>query len=263
MKCHEVDYKIVGDDLQFVEVELDPKETVIAEAGAMMYMEEGISYEAKMGDGSNPVAGFWDKAMQAGKRLVSGESLFITHFTNHGSGKQKVAFSSAMPGKIVAIDMGKIKKDIICQKDSFLCAALGTKLDIAFQKRLGVGFFGGEGFILQRITGDGMLFINAGGTVIEKELNGETLRIDTGCIVAFEDGINYDIQAASSLKSMVFGGEGIFLATLSGKGRVWLQSLPFSRLADNVIAHAPRVQGSSQGEGSLLGTISNIFEKRF
>ncbi len=263
MKCHEVDYKIIGDDLQFVEIELDTNETIIAEAGAMMYMDNDIQFEAKMGDGSNPVAGFWDNALQAGKRLISGESLFITHFTNFGASKQRVAFSSAIPGKIVAIDMGKNNKDIICQKDSFLFAALGSKLDIAFQQRLGVGFFGGEGFILQRISGDGMLFINAGGAIIEKELNGETIKVDTGCIVGFEEGINYDIQSAGGLKSMVFGGEGIFLATLSGKGKIWLQSLPFSRLADNILAHAPRAMGSNQGEGSLLGGFSNIFEKRF
>jgi len=263
MKCHKVDYKVYGDDLQFVEVELDPEETIVAEAGAMMMMDEGITYESKMGDGSKPEAGMMDKLFDAGKRLISGESLFLTHFSNSASKKQKVSFSSAIPGKIIDVDMAKINGKLICQKDSFLCAAFGSTLDIAFNKKLGAGFFGGEGFILQRITGDGMVFINAGGTIVERELKGETIRVDTGCIVAFEESINYDIQKAGNLKSMVFGGEGLFLATLSGTGKVWLQSLPFSRLADNILAHAPRNMGSHQGEGSVLGGIANMFDKRF
>ena len=259
MKCHEVDYEIIGADLQLVEVELDPGETVIAEAGAMSYMEDGIAFETKMGDGSDPEQGFLGKMFSAGKRMLTGESLFTTHFTNRGTGKRRVAFAAPFPGRIIALDMGRIGGELVCQKDSFLCAALGTKLSIAFNKRLGAGFFGGEGFILQKLEGDGMAFVHAGGTVIEKELKGETLRVDTGCIVAFTPGIEYDIQRAGNLKSMVFGGEGLFLATLSGTGKVWLQSLPFSRLAERVLAHAPS-QGGSQGEGSVLGGVSRIFE---
>ncbi|MFH1429884.1 MAG: TIGR00266 family protein [Candidatus Margulisiibacteriota bacterium] len=262
MRCHEVDYKVYGDDLQFVEVELDPGETVVAEAGAMMYMEDGITFEAKMGDGSAPLEGVFDKIFNAGKRAMTGESIFMTHFTNTCSGKKHVSFSSALPGKIIALDMSKVNGDLVAQKDSFLCAALGTKLEITFNRKLGTGFFGGEGFILQKLIGDGMVFLNAGGTIIEKQLNNETLRIDTGCVVAFEEGVTYDIQRAGNLKSMLLGGEGLFLATLSGTGRVWLQSLPFSRLADNIIAHAPRMAGKNQGEGSLLGGISNLFESR-
>lgn len=262
MKCHEVDYEIIGDDLQMVEVELDPKETVIAEAGAMNYMEDGMTFEAHLGDGSSPDEGFFSKVLGAGKRVLTGESIFMTHFTNQGMGKQRVAFAAPYPGKIVAVDMSKIPgQEIICQKDAFLCAALGTEVSITFQKRLGAGFFGGEGFILERLSGDGMCFLHAGGTVVQKDLRGETLRVDTGCIVGFSRGIDYDIQRAGGLKSMFFGGEGLFLATLSGTGRVWLQSLPFSRLADRIIAHAPRSGGDSKGEGSILGGVSRIFEQ--
>ncbi len=239
MKSHEVDYQIHGDDLQFVEVELDPKETVIAEAGAMMYMEDGISFETKMGDGSQPEQGFFGKLGSAIKRGITGESLFITHFTNSGHGKKKVAFSAAYPGKIVAIDLDSTGGELLCQKEAFLAAALGTELSIAFTKKLGAGIFGGEGFILQKLKGDGNVFIHAGGTVVEKQLHGEKLRVDTGCIVAFEAQIDYDIEKAGNMKSMLFGGEGLFLATLQGTGRVWLQSLPFSRLADRVIATMP------------------------
>lgn len=261
MKCHEVDYEIFGDDLQMVEVELDPGESVIAEAGTMTYMEESIAFEARLGDGSQPEQGFFSKAFSAGKRALTGESLFMTHFSNTGQGKSRVAFAAPYPGKIIAIDMAKIPgQEIICQKDAFLCAALGTTIDIAFQKRLGAGFFGGEGFILQKVTGDGMAFLHAGGTIVERDLRGQSLRVDTGCIVGFSRGIDYDIQRAGNLKSMVFGGEGLFLATLRGTGRVWLQSLPFSRLADRVIAHAPSRGGKSKGEGSLLGSISRVFE---
>ena len=260
MRCHEVDYKIHGHDLQFVEVELDPNETVIAEAGTMMYMVGGIEFETKMGDGSNPDQGLMGKLFSAGKRMLTGESIFLTHFTHRGSGKSHVAFASSVPGKIVAFDMSTISGNLLCQKDSFLCAALGTKLDIAFNKKFGAGLFGGEGFILQRIEGDGMVFFNAGGTIIEKELNNETIRVDTGCIVAFEDGVSYDIQRAGNLKSMIFGGEGLFLATLSGTGRVWLQSMPFSRLADNILKFAPKSGGQTRGEGSVLGGLSTMFE---
>jgi uncharacterized protein (TIGR00266 family) len=258
MRSHEVDYEILGDDMQIVEVELDPGEIVIAEAGAMNYMEDGISYEAKMGDGSKPEEGFMGKLFSAGKRIVTGESLFMTHFTNGGSGKKRVAFAAPYPGRIVALDLDEVGGELICQKDAFLAAALGTEVTIAFTKRLGAGFFGGEGFILQKLRGDGNAFIHVGGTVVKKELNGETLRVDTGCIAAFTSGIEYDIQRAGNLKSMFFGGEGLFLATLQGHGTVWLQSLPFSRLADRILQHAPKAGGSNKGEGSVLGALGNI-----
>lgn len=260
MRCHEVDYEIIGHDMQMVEVELDPQETVIAEAGAMNYLENGIDFEAKMGDGSEPDQGFMGKVFSAGKRMISGESLFMTHFTNNGVGKKRVAFAAPFPGTIIPVDMAQTGQELFCQKDSFLCAALGTNINIAFQRKLGAGFFGGEGFILQRLQGDGMAFIHAGGTVIKKELNGETMRIDTGCIAAFTGNIDYDIQMVKGLKSMFFGGEGLFLATLSGHGSVWLQSLPFSRLADRIIQHAPSAGGKSQGEGSLLGGIGRMLD---
>ena len=259
MQCHEIDYEIFGDDMQIVEIELDPNETVVAEAGAMNYMEEGIEYEAKMGDGSDPSEGLMGKLLGAGKRVLTGESIFLTHFTNRGAGKRRVAFAAPYPGKIIPLDLGKIGGSVICQKDAFLCAALGTKVTIAFQKRLGAGFFGGEGFILQRLEGDGKVFIHAGGTIVKKKLQGDSLRVDTGCLVAFTTGVDYDIQTAGSLKSMFFGGEGLFLASLSGVGTVLLQSLPFSRLADRVIQHAPSAGGSSKGEGSVLGGLGNLF----
>jgi len=262
MRSVEVDYEIIGDDLQIVEIELDPTETIIAEAGSMNYMEEDISFEAKMGDGSNPGAGIMDSLLNVGKRVLTGESLFITHFTNKGSQKRKVAFAAPYPGKIIPIDLNQIGGRFICQKDAFLCAAFGTRLSIALNKRLGAGFFGGEGFILQKLEGDGLAFVQAGGTIIKKELHGETLRVDTGCIVGFSEGIQYDIQRSGSLKSMVFGGEGLFLATLRGVGTVYLQSLPFSRLADRIIAHAPSMGGSSKGEGSVLGKLGDIFGDR-
>ncbi len=261
MPSHEIDYEILGSEMQIVEVELDPGETVIAEAGAMNYMEDGIEFEAKMGDGSDPNEGMMGKLMSVGKRVLTGESLFMTHFTNLGSGKRRVAFAAPYPGKVLPIDMSKIGGSMICQKDAFLCAALGTKVGIAFQRKLGTGFFGGEGFILQKLDGDGMAFLHACGHVVKKKLEGETLRVDTGCLVAFTPGITYDIQAAGGLKSMFFGGEGMFLARLSGFGTVLLQSLPFSRLANRVLAHAPSVGGSSKGEGSLLGGLSNLFEQ--
>jgi len=254
MKSHEVDYKIIGHDMQIVEVELDPGETVVAEAGAMNWMEDGITFEAKMGDGSEAEGGFFGKLMGAGKRALSGESIFLTHFTNTGSEKTHVAFAAPYPGHVLPIDLSTTQgEELLCQKDAFLCAALGTKIGIAFNKRLGAGFFGGEGFILQRLQGDGMAFVHAGGTVVKKELTGETLRVDTGCLVAFTKGVDYDIQRAGSLKSMFFGGEGMFLATLQGTGTVYLQSLPFSRLADRIIAQAPKTGGKQKGEGSVLG----------
>ncbi len=255
---HEVDYKIYGDDMQFVEIELDPGETVIAEAGAMMYLDDGIDFEAVMGDGSEPDQGMFGKLKGAGKRVITGESLFMTHFTNQGGGKSRVSFAAPYPGKIIPVDLASLGGRLLCQKDAFLCAAKGTKVGVAFNKKLGAGFFGGEGFILQDLQGDGLVFIHAGGTVVERRLEEETLRVDTGCLVAFEPNVNYDIARAGKLKSQIFGGEGLFLATLQGTGRVWLQSLPFSRLADRI---APFGGGSGKGEGSLIGGISNIFER--
>jgi uncharacterized protein (TIGR00266 family) len=258
MKCHQVDHKIYGDDLQMVEVELDPGETVIAEAGAMNFMEEGIEFHAKMGDGSEPDKGLMGRLLDVGKRAITGESIFLTHFTNQGRAKSRVTFAAPYPGKVVALDMAALGGEIFCEKDAFLCAAYGTSVGIAFQKRFGTGFFGGEGFILQRLRGDGMAFLHSGGTVIKRDLRGETLRVDTGCLVAFTPGVSYDIERAGGLKSMFFGGEGLFLATLRGHGTVWLQSLPFSRLADRIVAHAPRLGGSRKGEGSVLGGLGDL-----
>lgn len=231
MICHEIDYKIYGDSIQIVEIELDPLETVIAEAGAMIYMENGIEFNTRMGDGSAPSEGFFGKLLSMGSRILTGESAFITHFTHRGSGKGHVAFSAPYPGTIVPVDMATVANNrIYVQKDSFLCAALGTNISIYLNQRLGAGLLGGEGFIMQKIQGDGMIFAHAGGTMIEKRLNDETLRIDTGCIVGYEDGIDFNIERAGGLKSMLFGGEGLFMATLSGTGRVWLQSMPLSKL---------------------------------
>ena len=258
MKCHEIDYEIIGDDMQLVEIELDPNETVIAEAGAMNYIEQGIAFEALMGDGSKPDSGLFNKLLDAGKRVLTGESIFMTHFTNHGEGKSRAAFASPYPGKIISINMAEMGQEIICQKDAFLCAALGTEVTIAFNRKLGSGFFGGEGFILQKLRGEGMAFVHACGTIIKKELKNETLRVDTGCLVAFTPGVDYDIQRAGNLKSMFFAGEGIFLTTLSGTGTVYLQSLPFSRLADRILAHAPSVGGKRKGEGSVLGMVGDM-----
>ena len=260
MICHEVDYELIGDDMQIVEVELDPQEVVIAEAGAMNYMEDGITFETRLGDGSTANSGVLDSLLNIGKRVLTGESIFMTHFRNDGQGKKRVAFAAPYPGKIIPVDMAEVGGELTCQKDAFLCAAYGTNLDIAFHRRLGAGFFGGEGFILQRLKGDGKAFIHVGGTVIKRELNNETLRVDTGCIAAFTPGIDYDIERSGSLKSMVFGGEGLFLATLRGTGTVYLQSLPFSRLANRVIqAVAP---GGKKGEGSVLGGLGDMFGDR-
>jgi uncharacterized protein (TIGR00266 family) len=260
MQCHEVDYKIIGDDMQIVEIELDPGETVVAEAGAMNYMDDGISFEARMGDGSSPDAGLLGKLMSAGKRALTGESIFLTHFTNTSGGEKRVAFAAPYPGKIFPVEMSKVGGEILCQKDAFLCAALGTEVDIAFTQRFSTGFFGGEGFILQRLRGDGMAFVHAGGTVIVKKLNDDLIRVDTGCIVAFTSGIDYEIQRAGSLKSMFFAGEGFFLATLRGRGMVLLQSLPFSRMADRILAHAPSAGGRRRGEGSILGGLGDLID---
>jgi uncharacterized protein (TIGR00266 family) len=258
MYSHEVDYKIIGEDIQIVEVELDPNETVIAEAGAMLYMEDGIQFETKMGDGSQPDQGFMGKIFQAGSRLITGESLFMTHFTNRGHGKRKVAFSAPYPGTIMPINLANVYGNtLIVQKDSFLCAALGTKLSVQFNQRLGSGFFGGEGFILQKVQGDGMAFVHAGGVVIERTLNNEMLRVDTGCVVGFEPSINFDIQRAGGLRSMVFGGEGLFLATLRGSGKVWIQSMPISKLVQRLSPNG--AQAHKEG-GSVLGQLGNLFE---
>lgn len=249
MKSHEIDYKIVGNDVQLVEIELDPLETVIAEAGAMMYMEDGISFETRLGDGSEPSQGIMGKLFSAGARVLSGSSLFLTHFTNRGFGKKRVAFSAPYPGTIVPLNLRDLGGEMVVQKDGFLCAALGTKVSITFNKRIGAGLIGGEGFILQKLQGDGLAFMHAGGTLVEKTLNNETLRIDTGCIVAFQPSIDFNVESVGSLKSMVFGGEGLFLATLSGTGKVWLQSMPIRKL---IQAIAPYGKNSGKESSSLL-----------
>ncbi|NJA07340.1 TIGR00266 family protein [Methylomonas sp. LWB] len=241
MRCHEVDYHIVGHDIQMVEIELDPNETVIAEAGAMTYMEQDIDFETKMGDGSG---GVMDKLFGLGKRMLTGESVFLTHFSNRGGQKRKVAFSAPFPGSVIPLNLAELGEEVICQRTAFLAAAFGTQVDIAFNKRLGSGFFGGEGFILERLRGDGMAFIHAGGTIVRKDLRNETLRLDTGCLVAFSGDIDYGIAMSGGLKSMLFGGEGLFLATLSGTGSVWVQSMPFSRLAERVLSQSRPTQDS-------------------
>jgi uncharacterized protein (TIGR00266 family) len=253
MRSHEIDYKITGRDIQIVEVELDPNETVIAEAGAMLYMEDGIQFETKMGDGSQPSQGFLGKLVQMGSRVITGESLFMTHFTNRSYTRSKVAFSAPYPGTVIPIDLAQLPGNaLIAQRDTFLCAALGTSISMHFNRKLGAGLFGGEGFVLQKLQGDGLAFVHAGGTVVEKTLRNETLRVDTGCVVAFEPGISFDVQRAGGLRSMIFGGEGIFLATLHGSGRVWIQSMPISRL---VQALAPYGKNNSKESGSLLGNL--------
>jgi uncharacterized protein (TIGR00266 family) len=255
MLSHEIDYKIFGDDIQFVEIELDPRETVIAEAGAMVYMEQGITFEVKMGDGSDPNQSFMGKLLSAGSRVITGESLFLTHFTNQGTGKSRVAFAAPYPGTIIPVDLNQIRNKLIVQKDGFLCAAFGTKLSIQLNQKLGSALLGGEGFILQKLEGDGRVFIHAGGTVIERQLNNETLRIDTGCVVAFETTLDFDIETTGSLKSMVFGGEGLFLATMRGTGKVWLQSMPIRKL---IRALAPYGSNTRKEAGSILG---GLFER--
>lgn len=254
MISHEIDYKIFGNDIQFVEIELDPGETVIAEAGAMVYMEEAITFEVKMGDGSTPDQGLMGKLLSAGSRLIAGESLFLTHFTNKGYNKSRVAFAAPYPGTIIPVDLKQLGHSLIVQKDGFLCAALGTKLTITLNKRIGAGLVGGEGFILEKLEGDGKAFIHAGGTVIERQLNNETLRIDTGCVVAFDPNLDFDIETTGSLKSMVFGGEGLFLATMRGTGKVWLQSMPIRKL---IRALSPMGANTRKEAGSILG---NLFE---
>ena len=251
MQSHQIDYKIIGDSIQVVEVELDPNETVIAEAGAMLYMEEGIGFATKMGDGAEPNQSILGKLVSAGTRMLTGESLFMTHFTHTGTGKAKVGFSAPYPGTVIPIDLSQMKNhELIVQKDGFLCAALGTKISITFNKKIGLGLVGGEGFILQKLTGDGLAFVHAGGTLIEKELNNETLRIDTGCVVAYESSLDFDVQRSGGLRSMLFGGEGIYLATLRGTGKVWLQSMPIRKL---IQALAPYGENNKKEGRSILG----------
>jgi len=246
MRSHDLDYRILGDDIQLVEIELDPRETVIAEAGSMMYMDNEVRFETKMGDGSDPNQSLMGKLLSAGTRVLTGESLFVTHFTNHGPGKQKVAFAAPYPGKIIPIDLGNLGGTLIVQKDGFLCAAKGTKISITLNRRIGSGLVGGEGFILQKLEGDGKTFMHAGGTVIERKLSNETLKIDTGCIVAYTPGVDFNIEASGNLRSMVFGGEGIFLATLRGTGTVWLQSMPIRKLIQAISPYGKNVRKESQ-----------------
>ena len=248
-----VDYEIKGSEMQFVEVELDPGEAAVGEAGSMMYMDAGIGMDTVFGDGSASQGGFLGKLMGAGKRLITGESLFTTVYTNQGSTKLRVAFAAPYPGKILPMDLRQFGGMLICQKDSFLCAAKGVSLGIYLQQKMSVGFFGGEGFIMQKLEGDGLAFVHAGGTVLKRDLQpGQTLLIDTGCVVAFTQTVNFEIQYVGKVKTALFGGEGLFFAKVTGPGTVWLQSLPFSRLASRVFAAAPQ-RGGSREEGSLLG----------
>ena len=258
---HEIDYKIHGDDLQFVEVELDPQEAVVAEAGGMMFMDDGIAMETIFGDGSSQNTGFMGALLGAGKRLLTGESLFMTVFQNRDAGKRRLAFGAPYPGKIVPVHLAELGGELLAQKDSFLCAAKGVSLGIAFQKRFGAGLFGGEGFILQRLQGDGWAFMHAGGTLYERSLApGETLRVDTGCVVALQPSVDFDIQFVGSVKTALFGGEGLFFATLRGPGRIWLQSLPFSRLAGRIVAAAPKTGRGGREEGSVLGGLGRLLD---
>ncbi|NRD22749.1 TIGR00266 family protein [Winogradskyella litoriviva] len=259
--AHEIDYRIYGEEMQYVEIELDPQEGVIAESGSFMMMDNGIEMDTIFGDGSQKDTGFLGKILGAGKRILTGESLFMTAFYNNLTGKRNVSFASPYPGKIVPIDLNEFGGKFICQKDAFLCAAKGVSIGIEFSKKLGRGLFGGEGFIMQKLEGDGMAFVHAGGTMAEKTLAaGETLRVDTGCIVGFTQGIDYDIEFVKGIKNSIFGGEGLFFARLQGPGKVFIQSLPFSRLAGRVLASAPRTGGNSKGEGSILGGLGDLLD---
>lgn len=259
--AHEIDYQVHGDDMQFVSIELDPEEAAVAEAGGMMYMEDGIEMETVFGDGSQEQSGFFGKLLGAGKRLLTGESLFMTVFWNRGHGKRHVAFGAPYPGKIVPVHLPDVGGELLAQKDSFLCAAKGVSIGVGLNRKIGAGLFGGEGFIMQRLTGDGWTFLHAGGTVHERELAaGETVRVDTGCIVAFQPSVEFDVQYVGKIKSALFGGEGLFFATLRGPGKVWLQSLPFSRMADRIFAAAPQGGGKQRGEGSILGGLGNLLD---
>jgi uncharacterized protein (TIGR00266 family) len=260
--AHEIDYKIFGKEMQFVEIELDPGESAIAEAGAMMYKDSVVQMETIFGDGSQESSGFMDKLMGAGKRLLTGESLFITVFTHRGGGgKAKAAFGAPFPGSIIPVDLRETGGRLVCQKDSFLCAAKGVSIGIYFQKKILTGLFGGEGFIMQKLEGDGMVFVHAGGCVIERELQaGELLNVDTGCVVAFQESVGFDIQGVGGIKSSLFGGEGLFFANLTGPGKVWIQSLPFSRLAGRMLQAAPQGGGKRTGEGSILGGLGDLID---
>ena len=261
-RAHEIDFKILGSEMQFVEVELDPGESAVAEAGGMMYMTSGITMETIFGDGSQQQrSGVMGALLGAGKRLITGESLFMTVFTNQGAGKQQVAFAAPYPGKILAMDLKQLGGQLICQKDSFLCAARGVSIGIAFQRKIGVGLFGGEGFIMQKLEGDGLCFVHAGGTIHALDLKpGEVMRVDTGCLVALQPNVSYDIQYVGKIKTAIFGGEGLFYAQLTGPGRVWLQSLPLSRMADRIYKAAPAAGGSRVGEGSILGGLGGLLD---
>lgn len=259
--AHEIDYRIYGEEMQYVEIELDPDEAVIAESGSFMMMDDGIKMDTIFGDGSKKDKGFLGKILGAGKRILTGESLFMTAFYNDLTGKRNVSFASPYPGKIIPIDLNEFKGKFICQKDAFLCAAKGVSVGIEFSKKLGRGLFGGEGFIMQKLEGDGMAFVHAGGTMAEKTLEaGETLRVDTGCLVGFTQGVDYDIEFVGGIKNSLFGGEGLFFTRLQGPGKVYIQSLPFSRLAGRVLASAPRSGGSSKGEGSILGGLGDLLD---
>jgi uncharacterized protein (TIGR00266 family) len=261
MRAHEIDYQIFGEEMQYVEIELDPQEIVIAEAGSFMMMDNNIEMETIFGDGSNEQSGIFGKLLNAGKRVLTGESLFMTAFINKHYGKGKVSFASPYPGKIVPIDLNRFQGKFICQKNSFLCAAKGVSVGIEFSKKIGTGLFGGEGFIMQKIEGDGMAFIHSGGTLARKELGyGEILKVDTGCLVGFTKDVDYDIQFIGGIKNSIFGGEGLFYATLKGPGTVYVQSLPFSRLADRIIASAPKAGGTNREEGSILGGLGNLLD---
>jgi uncharacterized protein (TIGR00266 family) len=260
-EMHEIDYQIHGDDMQFVEIELDPMEAAVAEAGGMMFMDDGIQMETIFGDGSQQNTGLLGSLLGAGKRVLTGESLFMTVFQNRGQGKKRVAFGAPYPGKIIPIHLAEIGGELLAQKDSFLCAAKGVSLGIAFTKRFGAGLFGGEGFILERLQGDGLAFIHAGGTIYRRDLApGELIRVDTGCIVAFQPTVEYDIQMVGGIKSALFGGEGLFFATLRGPGTIWLQSLPLSRLAGRITAASPQTGRGGREEGSLLGGIGRLLD---
>ena len=261
MNAHEIDYEIYGEEMQYVEIELDPQEAVIAEAGGFMMMDEGIEMNTIFGDGSQQDSGVLGKLFSAGKRLITGESLFMTVFLNNLTGKRKVSFASPYPGKIIPIDLSEHGNRFICQKDAFLCAAKGVSVGIEFSRKLGRGFFGGEGFIMQKLEGDGLAFVHAGGTLAHKVLApGEVMKVDTGCIVGFSQNIDYNIEFVGGIKNTLFGGEGLFFATLKGPGTVFIQSLPFSRLASRVFAAVPHTGGSRKGEGSILGGLGNILD---
>jgi uncharacterized protein (TIGR00266 family) len=258
---HEIDYKILGDDMQYVEIELDPNEATVAEAGGMMYMDDGIEMETIFGDGSQQQSGVLGALLGAGRRLLTGESLFMTVFHNRSAQKRRVAFGAPYPGKIIAVHLAELGGELIAQKDAFLAAAKGVSIGIAFQRKLGVGLFGGEGFIMERLQGDGLAFVHAGGTLMDRQLAaGELVRVDTGCIVALQPSVSYDIEYVGRVKSALFGGEGLFFATLRGPGRIWLQSLPFSRMARRIVAAVPGLGHGGKEEGSVLGRIGDLLD---